>query len=67
MSKTILITGASSGIGAATTLKFLNEGWNVALLARRIDKLKEVSSSSKNAICLACDVTSEDSVKQQFC
>ena len=33
--KTILITGASSGIGAATADVFLDAGWTVGMLARR--------------------------------
>ena len=43
MSGTILITGASSGIGAETARLFLREGWTVGLLARRADLLEEVA------------------------
>ena len=35
--KTIWITGGSSGIGKAVAIKFANEGWNVAISARRED------------------------------
>lgn len=66
MAKTIIITGASSGIGAATAYKFLQEGWNVALLARRLDKLEEVANGHKNAVSIVCDVTDEESVKNSF-
>jgi NADP-dependent 3-hydroxy acid dehydrogenase YdfG len=66
MAQTILITGASSGIGAATAHKFLTAGWNVALLARRIDKLEEIASKYDSALCLVCDVTDEDAVKTSF-
>ena len=37
MSKTIIITGASAGIGAATAVALAREGSNVVLGARRID------------------------------
>ena len=33
--KTIWITGGSTGIGKALAIKFSNEGWNVAISARR--------------------------------
>jgi len=35
MDKTIWITGASSGIGKSLAIKFANEGWKVAVSARR--------------------------------
>lgn len=66
MPQTILITGASSGIGAATAHKFLDAGWNVALLARRLDKLEEISNSYENAINIVCDVTDEGAVQKSF-
>ncbi|MBL4751874.1 MAG: SDR family oxidoreductase [Amylibacter sp.] len=66
MAKTILITGASSGIGAATALKFLQKGWNVALLARRMDKLEKLAKGHDNAHAVACDVTDEASVIAAF-
>lgn len=66
MAKTILITGASSGIGALTALRFLEEGWNVALLARRLEKLEELAKGHDNALAVACDVTDEASVIAAF-
>ncbi|KAB7615274.1 SDR family oxidoreductase [Amylibacter sp. SFDW26] len=66
MAKTIIVTGASSGIGAATAKKFLNEGWNVAMLARRLEKLDEISSKYENAVSIVCDVTKEDAVQKSF-
>ena len=66
MIKTILVTGASSGIGAATAQKFLSNGWNVVLLARRLEKLETVAQGRKSACVIACDVTDEASVIAAF-
>jgi 3-oxoacyl-[acyl-carrier protein] reductase len=38
----VLVSGASSGIGAATAARFAREGWSVCLLARDRDRLEEV-------------------------
>ncbi|MEM6602685.1 MAG: SDR family NAD(P)-dependent oxidoreductase [Pseudomonadota bacterium] len=45
--KIIKITGASSGIGRATALKFAQQGYHVVISARRTDKLKDVVSAAK--------------------
>lgn len=59
--KTLIITGASSGIGAAATRIFAAEGANVVLGARRGDKLDELTEDigSDCAVSLAGDVTDE--------
>lgn len=61
--KTIIITGASSGIGAAAALLFASEGANVVLGARRETRLKEIvgqiERSGGCAVCLAGDVRDE--------
>ena len=44
MSKSIIITGASSGIGKATVIKLVESGYQVFGLARRYDKLVAISS-----------------------
>ncbi|WP_170336541.1 SDR family oxidoreductase [Ruegeria arenilitoris] len=61
--KTIIVTGASSGIGAAAALLFASEGANVVLGARRELRLntiaEQIAQSNGPAICLAGDVTDE--------
>lgn len=59
--KTIIITGASSGIGASAARMFANRGANVVLGARRSELLKsladEITSSGGKATYLAGDVS----------
>jgi NAD(P)-dependent dehydrogenase (short-subunit alcohol dehydrogenase family) len=63
MAKTILITGASSGIGRATAIYFAEKGWNVAATLR--DPLKADSALQHPQISLfALDVTNADSIAQ---
>jgi NAD(P)-dependent dehydrogenase (short-subunit alcohol dehydrogenase family) len=64
--KTIVVTGASSGIGRAVALKFLSQGWRVGLIARRADRLTELAEGHDGAIPLPCDVTQEDEVDHAF-
>ncbi|KIN71393.1 SDR family oxidoreductase [Sulfitobacter guttiformis] len=59
--KSILITGASSGIGRATAEMFLQNGWRVGLVARRAEMLEELAHGYAHAVALPADVT--DAVK----
>lgn len=61
--KSILITGASSGIGLATAEMFLNEGWRVGLLARRADALQSIAARYDNAVACPADVTNPSEVQ----
>lgn len=47
--QTVLITGASSGIGAEIAKKFAREGYDLLLLGRNEDRLKKVQSECVNA------------------
>lgn len=57
MTGTIFITGASSGIGAATARHFLAQGWQVGLFARRAEALAETAAGAANAHVLPGDIT----------
>ena len=54
---TMLVTGASSGIGRVVAEMALAEGWSVGLLARRADALAEVAAGRDTALALPADVT----------
>lgn len=63
-----LVTGASSGIGAAVARALVQRGARVALAARRVDRLQELSEElardwQSEVLALACDVRSPDDVQ----
>ena len=65
--KVAVITGASSGLGADAALAYAEAGADVALLARRIEKLEDVrvkiEKTGHKAVAVQCDETEEESVK----
>jgi NADP-dependent 3-hydroxy acid dehydrogenase YdfG len=70
MAKTILITGASSGLGAGMAREFAAKGYNLALCARRLERLEalqqELQSSFRFRSRLKLDVTHYDDVFTVF-
>jgi NAD(P)-dependent dehydrogenase (short-subunit alcohol dehydrogenase family) len=65
--KVVWITGASSGIGRCLALEFAKQGANVAVSARRVERLtevvKEIEQLGRKAVAVPCDVTDEQAVK----
>ncbi|BES99131.1 dehydrogenase reductase SDR family member 11-like [Nesidiocoris tenuis] len=68
--KVALVTGVSSGIGAAIVKELVEQGMLVAGLARRIDRVEELAKSlvgkKGKLLPIKCDVSSQDDVKKAF-
>lgn len=69
--KTAVVTGASSGIGAAIVIDLLNAGVNVVGLARRHERVEAIKDQiASTAIgklhAIKCDLTNEDDIRQAF-
>ena len=60
--RTVLITGASAGLGESIALACANRGWRLALGARRVDRVEDVARRAREAgaevyaVCSACHV-----------
>ncbi|MDD2674402.1 MAG: SDR family oxidoreductase [Flavobacterium sp.] len=65
MNKTILITGASSGIGKETAKLFQSKGWNVIATMRNPENEKELSQLD-NILVAKLDVLDLDSIQKAF-
>ncbi len=71
-SKIAIVTGAGSGIGKATAMALLHDGWSVVLAGRRQANLEEVVEEAKalnagsRVLAVPTDVTQEDSVANLF-
>ncbi|PWB13241.1 short chain dehydrogenase [Acinetobacter sp. AM] len=71
MAKTILITGASSGLGAGMAREFAQKGYNLAICARRIERLEALKQELESqygiqVIAKTLDVTNYDQVFEVF-
>jgi NAD(P)-dependent dehydrogenase (short-subunit alcohol dehydrogenase family) len=69
MAGVALVTGAGSGIGRASALALLADGWQVALIGRRDDALEETaarSAAAGNALVVPCDVADPAAVDAAF-
>ncbi|MGF3055769.1 SDR family oxidoreductase [Microbacterium sp. YY-01] len=56
-----VVTGASSGIGAATVRALRSSGWDVVGVARRVDRLEQLAEET-GAVAAPCDLTDPDAV-----
>lgn len=65
--KTVVVTGASSGMGREIALRFAKEGANVLAVARRADRLNQLVEDTKDfegkIIAYSADVTDKDKVE----
>jgi NAD(P)-dependent dehydrogenase (short-subunit alcohol dehydrogenase family) len=63
-----IVTGAGSGVGRASALALLNDGWSVALAGRRQQALEETAAMAKGgkAIAVPTDVTDPEQVAALF-
>ena len=62
--KVILITGASSGIGAAIAMALDKAGARLAIVARRQEKLREVASHLHNPLVISVDLSDEAQARE---
>ena len=62
MSEIAIVTGASSGIGAATSSLLAKNGYQVIACARRIERLEKLAAENSNITPISLDVTNQESV-----
>src|SRR5437764_4844960 len=59
MEKIAVVTGAGSGVGRASAVRLVKEGWRVALVSRREDSLRETAKlcgAAEKTLAVPCDI-----------
>ena len=59
---TVLITGASGGVGRATVLLFEEKGWNVV----GVDRSDKVEEFPKDGLFIKADISNPDDIKRVY-
>lgn len=67
MNKSVIITGASTGIGEELAKNYAQMGWNVGLIARRLDKIEALKSTLEDhpnikILATQCDVSNKQAI-----
>ncbi|MCB4802203.1 NAD(P)-dependent dehydrogenase (short-subunit alcohol dehydrogenase family) [Methylobacterium brachiatum] len=62
--QTVLITGASSGVGASSAMLFLDKGWNVVAVGRDMAKLEANLPASSRLLRSVADISRKDDVSR---
>ncbi|XP_030029034.1 glucose 1-dehydrogenase-like [Manduca sexta] len=67
VNKVVIVTGASAGIGAATAVRFAQEGANVAIVGRNQERLAKVAEDcakyGRNPLVIKADVSKDDEAR----
>lgn len=66
MDRIAVVTGGSSGVGRATALRLVKEGWRVAIVGTREDALNEtikLSGKAEQMLAATCDIGDADAVQ----
>jgi len=67
MSKTVIIIGASSGIGRELSMQYLDKGYKLGILARRVDLLNEIAKLAPDRVVVgSLDVSQTDKVVSDY-